>query len=393
MRPVAPALADVIDALDQGLPISRAREEWLEQAERLRRKMERVFDYFRGEGERALCAEVEDLLEKTEQALQAEPPDLDLLLDLGMRLQTAETALFETRGELLLMPLRPLDELACAVVALGRGGASREAVLSRIPPAERAFNRARALFEPTAAGFPPDVAQAVRRGFQDIEQALAHLADYRLEPSPRNLREAEEALARGGPLLGLFTQSLRKGAAEAGFCIPLLGPILEALELELDDYTVRLLREKGLPQLQGFVERHRDRWLLPAHLSESLQEQLERRLDRFERALEKVEKNPDGFWDAVDELDEAFVEVRDRSLPVESLLNSSYGPEAALVLGLLEGEATLYQAASAAEAMREGDVPPVLLELAGRLEQFYETESPTVLLEALELLLAEVTNG
>lgn len=368
MHPIDPVLAGFIDSVAEGAPSTELQERWLAGAARFREELQARADFACDQEEADRLERLPALVGELEDAVR-QPADPDTLVERALRFYSELHRFEEGRERLRFAGIEALDELIAVATAASR---APEAVERRLPRARASVAEVKALFRPQA--FPQEFAAGVERGFGLLEEALSD-ADV-----PR--------LKEGARLVSRFVQAVRDERQQTRLNVPVIGALLQNLELENDPALVKLLRTRGWPRLVALWNGTRDGWLLPPSQAPRLLAGAEAALESFSAALERFEEDEEAFWEAVGELDSAFTAVRSAGMPVDRLLNSSLGPEAALLLALLEGKAPRYVARTAVEAMRAGDVPGVIERLADGLEEYLRTSDSTVLLGLLEMLLA-----
>lgn len=395
MVPIDPILSELIDSLAAGEShelLAELAQEWQEQADRLRSKLESAVDYFSDPQEEQEFLQLREALASLDEAAQAAGHgrgDPDELLRLANLVEMLRARILDRRRQHTRVALPTVDDLIRVSEAALRGDATDQSVLRRIAPAQQAVRKLRALFDSARSSFPSELARGVERGFSELDLAFVDLEAYRNQSDDQHLRRAAASLQVGGGLVSLFSQaSAQFQQAEDPSFIPLIGPLLQALEMDWDPADLALLKNRGCRELREMWEAARDTWVVPASQSDALQQAVDSALLDFESAVPRAELEREAFWKAVEALSRAFEELAQATLPIQELLGSTLGPEASLVLGLLEDHVPLHQAQNAVEAMRAAEGLPFLEQLADLLELYMESLDKKVLLRSLELLLA-----
>jgi hypothetical protein len=295
------------------------------------------------------------------------------------------------REETFFVEIPVFDQLLCAGKAVLEGRAKPQAVITRVEGCEKETDRLRALYSPHDQSFPEPFQKSMEEGFELLSGAFELLHSYEGDHNSQTLDLALTKLNRGGQIVAVFPNAVREMQREHRRHIPLIGSLLETLEVDPSAEYLDLLQSEGLPELRQLWEEKDDGWLLPPDEAEPLLEEVSSALDDLDDAVTSFRSNPAVFWSAVTRLETGFQEIRANSMPVQNVLDSSLGPEAALILALLEGKAPDYAAKTAVQAMRAGDVPDFISELADGLEEYLESKDKIILLEMLQLLLNQVS--
>ena len=393
VQPLDPVLVKLIDSVDLGGPDRKSGERWLRRSTEYRSVIGLSSDYSLNENEAKRLAELPGLLNEldrcVEDSLQGRC-DAETLLGASIRFFTRYSEMIADREETFFVEIPVFDQLLCAGKAVLEGRAEPQAVSNRLEGCEKESGRLRALYSPHAQSFPEPFQTSMEEGFELLSGAFELLHAYGDTGDSQTLDQGLTKLNRGGQMVAVFPNAVREMQREHRRHIPLIGSLLETLEVDPSAEYWELLQNEGLPELRQLWEEKDDGWLLPPDEAEPLLEEVSAALDDFEDALPSFSSNPAAFWDAVNRLENGFKEIRANSMPVQNVLDSSLGPEAALILALLEGKAPDYAAKTAIQAMRAGDVPDFISELADGLDEYLESKDKIILLEMLQLLLEQV---
>ena len=393
MQPIDPNLIEIIDALNSQRSCTQSTTRWIGRSADYLKTITEESDYSLSETEAERIAQLPDLLAEVDHQVtlaasgEGNPEEL---LGASVRFHTRLSELTTDREETFFVPIPQIDKLLCAGKAVLEGRAAPLAVTRRIAPARAEMERIENLFTPHADSFPEEFQQTMERGFKLVETAFKSLEEYRANPGSEKLDQALAKLNQGGRMVANFPVAVREMQRENRRHIPVIGSLLETLEIDPTDEFVALLQNEGVPQLRAFWEEKDDGWLLPPQKAEAILDEVSSALEHFEQCATDYEHAPEQFWASVDALEAGFQKIRDNSMPVQDVLDSSLGPEAALLLSLLEGRAPDFAARTAMEAMRAGDVPDFIDDLANGLEDYLESGDKIVLLEMLEMLLQEI---
>lgn len=393
MQPLDPVLVKLIDSVDLGQPNRKSGERWQQRSAEYRSVIGVSSDYSLNEKEAERLAELPGLLGELDRCVAASLQgncDVETLLSASIRFSTRYSEMVTDREETFFVEIPVFDQLLCAGKAVLEGRAKPQAVSSRVEGCEREADRLKALYSPHSQSFPEPFQKSMEEGFEFLSEAFESLHSYGDTHETQTLDQALGQLNRGGRMVAVFPSAVREMQREHRRHIPLIGSLLETLEVDPSAEYLNLLQNEGLPELRQLWEEKDDGWLLPPEEAEPLLEEVSSALDDFEDAVPSFGSNPEVFWNAVDRLENGFKEIRANSMPVQNVLDSSLGPEAALILALLEGKAPDYAAKTAVQAMRAGDVPEFISELADGLEDYVESKDKIVLLEMLQLLLEQV---
>lgn len=391
MHPLPRLLVELIDALDRKEAVEALRSSWTTLAHELEEMLAEWHLSYLDVEDRAL---VEALPERLSALCQAATlDDSEGLLEAALQFFPAfDSAKFE-RERAHLTPDKPIDNcvLACGSAAVGLG--TREGVKRTLASARLSLQRLTDLFRPSASSFPVEYGMRLESGFHSLDKAIRRLESWveLATPSTESLRQALMEFQDGLTKLNPFLQALEETRGEVDFAIPVLGDYLYALKGAKDDAPLKDLRTEGLEAYRSMWFKTTDYWLLPASKVGEVLGKVEAEFQVFVSALEAFERDADSFWAATDRLDQAFRALRAQSMPVDVVLQSFLGPEASLVLGLLNGGVPELAAKNAIVGIRAGDVPPGLLRLAQQLEDYLHHRDKMVLLQALEALIAEVS--
>ncbi|MCA9779487.1 MAG: hypothetical protein KC800_22320 [Candidatus Eremiobacteraeota bacterium] len=393
MQPIDPVLVKLIDSVDLGKPNRQSAERWLRSSAEYRTTIGLSSDYSLNEKEAERLAELPGLLAELDRCVEASLQggcDAETLLSASLRFFTRYSEMVADREETFFVEIPVFDQLLCAGKAILEGRAKPAAVTTRVEGCKRERDRLKALFEPHSQSFPEEFQRSMEEGFSYLSEGFDLLDTYTQTPSNETLDQALTKMNRGAQMVAVFPTTVREMQREHRRHIPLIGSLLETLEVDPTEEYLNLLRDEGLPELRHLWEEKDDGWLLPPEEAEPLLEEVSSAIDELEDALPDFHSNPEAFWKTVDRLEDGFKEIRANSMPVQNVLDSSLGPEAALLLALLEGKAPDHAAKTAVQAMRAGDVPDFISELADGLEDYLDSKDKIVLLELLQLLLEQV---
>lgn len=393
VQPLDPVLVKLIDSVDLGEPSRKSGERWLRRSAEYRSVIGLSSDYSLNEKEAERLAQLPGLLNELDQCVDASLQgrcDAETLLSASIRFFTRYSEMIADREETFFVDIPVFDQLLCAGKAVLEGRAKPPAVSNRVEGCEKEADRLGALYSPHAQSFPEPFQKSLEEGFELLSDAFQLLRAYDDTQDSQTLDQALTKLNRGGQMVAVFPNAVREMQREHRRHIPLIGSLLETLEVDPSAEYLNLLQNEGLPELRQLWEEKDDGWLLPPDEAELLLEEVSSALDELEDTVGSFGSNPSAFWNAVNRLENGFKEIRANSMPVQNVLDSSLGPEAALILALLEGKAPDYAAKTAIQAMRAGDVPDFISELADGLEEYLESKDKIVLLEMLQLLLEQV---
>lgn len=393
VQPLDPVLVKLIDSVDLGDPDRKSGERWLRRSAEYRSVIGLSSDYSLNEKEAERLAELPGLLNKLDQCVDASLQggcDAETLLIASIRFFTRYSEMTADREETFFVEIPVFDQLLCAGKAVLENRAKPQAVSNRVEGCEKEADRLRALYSPHAQSFPEPFQKSMEEGFELLSGAIELFRAYGDTADLQTLDQALTKLNRGGQMVAVFPNTVREMQREHRRHIPLIGSLLETLEVDPSSEYLNLLQNEGLPELRQLWEEKDDGWLLSPDEAEPLLDEVSTALDEFEDAIPSFDSNPAVFWDAVNRLENGFKEIRAHSMPVQNVLDSSLGPEAALILALLEGKAPDYAAKTAIKAMRAGEVPDFIIELADGLDEYLESKDKIVLLEMLQLLLEQV---
>lgn len=391
MQPIDPILVEIIDAVSSGRSCQKAIETWSLRSEEYRQTIGRESDYSLSEAEMARLLELPQLhseLDRQVALVEAGNSDPDTLMGSGIAFFARLSELTNDRQATFFVEIPEFDKLLCAGKAILEGRAV-EFAPQRLSAAKEERERIEALFSPHAESFPQDFQNGMKEGFVLMDEGLDELDRYTETRDPKAMSDALTKVNRGGQMIATFPIAVREMQMESRRHVPVIGSLLETLEVEPTDEYLALLRDEGLPELRTLWEEKDDGWLLPPTEAEPILAEVSAALDQFEQAVPSFRQAPEAFWQSVKRLEDAFRDVRSNSMPIQNILDSSLGPEASLVLALLEGKAPDYAAKTAIEAMRAGEVPEFITEFADGLEEYLESRDKLVLLELLELLLEQ----
>jgi hypothetical protein len=393
VQPIDPLLVEIIDSVDRGRTCQKAADHWTRRSSDYRRNIENESDYSLSEEEMHRIAELPKLLSELDKQVDLAKQgqcDSENLLGAGVVFFSRLSEMTTAREETFFVDIPVFDKLLCAGKAVLEGRAKPTAVTRRVPGVQKETEHLLELFRPHANSFPEEFRAIISEGFKTLSEAFQALQSFKAEPTEIILEQALVKLNKGGQMVARFPVAVRELQREQRRHIPVVGSLLETLEFDPSDEHLALLQNEGLPELLKLWDAKDDGWLLPPDEAETILDEASAALDHFEDSVPSFGQDPDAFWASVDRLEDAFEKIRAHSMPIQKLLDSSLGPEAALLLGLLDGGAPDYAARTAAQAMRAGDVPDFITELADGLEDYLESKDKLILLEMVEMLLEHI---
>lgn len=387
MHPLPTPIVQQINRLDRGEPVVELRSCWSTISNGYQNTIASWLVSCADIKERQAIATLAPKLKALDEAVGAY--DAEELLQAALDFFSLYDAIEKERERTHLSSVQPIEDLyrACKAVTLNCG--TREAVELTLNGAREAVVSIKGLFRPSASSFPVQFGMRVESGFHSYDKAIEKLnAWIHTAQSESLMLQAISELQEGAKKVEPFLQALENTKESAEIEIPALGAYLAALKLTGNTSELERLREQGLAAYEKMWQETTDGWLLPASKIDKLLATVEREYAGLLVALATFEKDASGFWLAATRLERAFAEVKDNSLRVDRVLNSPIGPEASLLLGLLNQTVPDLAAKNAAAGIRLGDVPPWLNAFADRLEAFLATREPKILLAALEDLVA-----
>ena len=389
MHPIHPLLVELLDALNSKAPVETLRREWLGVSASLREQVSDWSDFASSPEEQETLGELPSRLAALDQAVTGTDPEalLEAALVFFSRFDTVRQA----REKVYVIALKPIDDLVLACRAVANSLGQPEAIFRRISAAQTSVSDLKNLFRPSAASFPLNFGMEMESGFHSFDKAFSALEQYRSSSDASDLSQALEHLKAGVRSANVFLKAISDTQQQSQLSIPVIGGLLQDLKMDPSAENLERLRRQGIPAYEKMWDETDDGWLLPPGKVEKLLGQVEREFEAFKTALGGFEQQPAVFWQAVDRLEAAFSAVRSNSMLVDKVLNSPLGPEAALVLGLLDGSAPEIAAQNAIEGIRAGDVPPFIEDMADDLEEYLKKKDPYILLGILEDLIAEVS--
>lgn len=387
MHPLPTPIVQQIDRLDRGEPVVELRSCWSTISNGYQNTITSWLVSCTDVKEEQAVATLAPRLKALNEAVAAY--DAEELLQAALDFFPLYDAVEKERERTHLSSVQPIEDLyrACKAVTLNCG--TRKAVEHTLNGAQEAVVSIKDLFRPSASSFPVQFGMAVESGFHSYDKAIEKLKEW-IHPAQSDslMLQAISKLQEGAKKVEPFLQALENAKQSAEIEIPVLGAYLAALKLTGNTSELERLREQGLAAYEKMWQATTDGWLLPASKMDKLLATVEREYASLLVALAIFEKDASGFWLAATRLERAFAEVKDNSLRVDRVLNSPIGPEASLLLGLLNQTIPDLAAKNAVTGIRLGDVPPWLNAFADRLEAFLATREPKILLAALEDLVA-----
>lgn len=389
MHPLPTPIVQQINRLDRGEPVVELRSCWGTISSGYQNTIASWLVSCIDVREQQAVATLDPRLKALNQAVAAY--DTEELLQAALDFFPLYDAIEKERERTHLSSVQPIEDLyrACKAITLNWG--TREAVELTLNGAQEAVVSIKGLFRPSAPSFPVQFGMAVESGFHSYDKAIEKLKEWIHTALPDSLiLQAISELQEGAKKVEPFLEALENTKESAEIGIPVLGSYLAALKLTGNAPELKRLREQGLVAYEKMWQETTDGWLLPASKMDKLLATVELEYASTLRALAAFEKDASSFWLAATRLERAFTEVKENSLRVDRVLNSPIGPEASLLIGLLNQTVPDLAAKSAIAGIRLGDVPPWLNAFADRLEAFLSRREPKILLTALEDLVSLV---
>lgn len=385
-------ICQIIDAVAyQGDP-TELDEAWVSWKEDYEAYYQRESDYNVSDEDASTVENLPPLLvalnNSVERAFAGEPSLDDLVKD-SVSFFAAHDAFYEERERSYFVKNPTIDRVLKAGVAYLQGRATSEAVHSRVPDAALAVDSIHTLYLETREDLPEDMISGLTDGFGRAQKAFELIMDNPEEIPHEVLEEALFELRSAGELLEHLPVLLQRFEEENSSAIPIVGDLLVHIRNTEEDPPFDLLQEKAFPAFLDLWESRQDAWLLHPEVAEELLEETNQLVfDLADQVEAYPEVEEEEFWTAVDQLEEAFVQIKENVLDLDGLRNSPFWPEAQLLLNLLTGAAPFYAAQTISAGIREGgDEPPEALKLVGEaLEDFLAEPHPIPLLQGLQCL-------
>lgn len=353
--------------------------------------------YFEREGDYALSDEdamaveniphlLEQLTSSVERVIAGESVLEELIKD-AVAFFEAHDSFYNERERLYFVASAPLDRLLKASIAHLQGRASYEAIHRREVDAALAVEVLHSLWQVAEPDLPEEFNKGSIDGFRRAQKAFELLAEHPDEIPTEVVEEAVFELKSAGELLEHLPNLMRRYQDEIGSIVPVIGEGLTSLRHKPDDEVVLTqLREESFPTLLDMWESRHDGWMLEPEVAPQLLDETQHALMAFSELLELYPDNEDEFWQAVDQLEELFTQIRDHTMNIEELRASPYWPEAQMLLNLLRGGTPRYAAHTFAAGVKEGDAPEVIKLLGRAVEDYLKEPDPLLLLEAIASL-------
>lgn len=393
MQYLPPFISQIIDAVAyQGDP-AELRPIWDSWRQDYQAYYDRESDYNVSDEDASNVANLPPLLDALNNSVErafAGQASLDDLVKDSVAFFGAHDQFYEERERTYFVKNPSIDRVLKAGVAYLQERGSSEAVHSRVPDATLAVGAIHELYLESREDLPPEMIDGLVDGFGRAQKAFELIMDHPEEIPQEVLEEALFELRSAGELLEHLPALMDRYNQEHGSTIPVMGDLLAHLrQTEEEDAPFDLLQDKAFPAFLEVWETRQDGWLLHPDVCEQLLEETNQIVYYLAEQVEAIpEIDEEEFWATVDQLEEAFAQMKEHVLDLDSLKSSPFWGEAQLLLNLLTGAAPFYAAQSIAQGIREGgeEIPGALQLMADALEDFLAEPNPIPLLQGLNAL-------
>lgn len=390
MQPLPRLFVDILNHFGTDL-FEEVRLDWIDYRIQTEESLRVHSDFILSREDGLLQQNLPLQLAELDQMLSQEQLDTSLLMRRMVELAAGLETFYQARAREYFVAVPALDQLICAGIATLQKKAHEDAVARRLPLAALAVDELQRCFEDLKEGLPEEIRKAVFHGFQTVREGFALTEVWLEEPRDENLEQALFRCKGGGDLLSHlvhwlaeFDKSDQKEAAT-----PIIGPLFSLLDRDFSPEIVAHLRDEKLPELIEFWEESAATLPVYPELLEALYEPIADTLSRLQDLLE-LDPVESEVWRELEQLEGLFAELRSQKLPLEELLESSFGPEASLVVAALHGGVPDLVLANAAREMSTPGAPEAMVKLGSHLARYLEERDPLTLLLALtELAEAE----
>lgn len=393
MQYLPPFISQIIDAVAyQGDP-AELRPVWDSWKQDYQEYYDRESDYNVSDEDASQVANLPPLLDTLNNSVERAflgQVNLDELVKDAVAFFGAHDQFYEERERTYFVKNPSLDRVLKAGVAYLQDRAPAEAVHRRVPDATLAVAAIHELYLEAREDLPQPMIDGLVDGFGRAQKAFELIMDHPEEIPQDVLEEALFELRSAGELLEHLPALMERYNQEHGSSIPVMGELLAHLRNTTEeDPPFDLLRDRAFPAFIEVWETRQDGWLLHPEVAEQLLEDTNQIVYDLAEQVEAIpEIDEEEFWGTVDQLEEAFNQMRANVLELDSLKGSPFWGEAQLLLNLLTGAAPFYAAQSIAQGIREGgeEIPGALQLMADALEDFLAEPHPLPLLQGLNAL-------
>lgn len=383
-------LCQLIDAAAYKNDPAEFEEDWESWKGDFQSYFERESDYSLSDDDLMVVQNIPHLLEQLDSAVKRTVAGENALEDLvksAVAFFDAHDKFYNERERLYFVQSAPLDRLLKASIAHLQGRADHEAVHRREVDAALAVDVLQSVWQVAMPELPEDFNKGTINGFQRANKAFHMLADHPAEIPTEILEEAIFELKSAGELLEHLPNLMRKYQEQMGSSIPIVGELITSLRHKADDEEIlALLKDEAVPSFLEMWDTRQDGWMLNPEVAAQLLEDTHQAIGHFTELVETFPENEEEFWQAVDNLEDLFGQMRESTLDTEELRASPYWPEAQMLLNLLRGGTPRYAAHQFASGVKDSDAPEVIKSIGRSLEAFLKEPDPIILLEALAAL-------
>jgi hypothetical protein len=383
-------LCQLIDAAAYKQDPSQYQEDWDNWKADFQAYFDRESDYSLSDEDFLMVQNIPHLLEELDGSVKrvvAGEAVLDDLIKNAVAFFEVHDKFYNERERLYFVQSAPMDRLLKASIAFLQGRADHEAIHRREVDAALAVDVLHSIWQIAQSDLPDDFNKGTIDGFQRAQKAFNLLADHPDEVPNEVVEEAVFELKSAGELLEHLPNLMRKYQDQMGSVIPIFGELITSLRNKGDDEEIlTLLREEGFPNFLEMWDNRQDGWMLQPDVAGQLLDDANQAIGHFAELLEAYPANEEEFWQAVDQLEELFGQMRESTLQTDELRASPYWPEAQMLLNMLRGGAPRYAAYTFAKGVKDSNAPDVIKATGRSLEEYLKEPDPIILLEALQAL-------
>jgi hypothetical protein len=384
-------LCELIDAVAYKQDPGELQEDWDGWRADFDAYYARESDYSLSDEDQMVLDNIPPLLEALDgsvrRALGGETAVLEDLVKNSVAFFDAHDKFYNERERLYFVQSAPMDRLLKASIAHLQGRAGCEAIHRREVDAALAVKVLHDVFQVAAPDLPEDFRNGTIDGFRRAQKGFHMLADHPEEIPHEVVEEAVFEIKSAGELLEHLPNLMRKFQEQRGCVIPVIGEIISALRGRPDDEElITIMKDEVFPSFLEMWDTRHDGWLLEPEVAHQLLDDANQLIGQLAELVEIYPESEEEFWQAVEQTEDVFAQIRDHTMQLEGLRASAYWPESQMMLNMLRGGTPRYAARSFVAGVKEGDAPEIIKAVGRSVEAYLKEEDPVLLLEALHAL-------